>query len=86
MGKGEDKYQRDRRKATLAELARKAARRARVTDVEVNKKSAEKSAALKSAHCTLFNLSSNANNLSNNSNNAIVSNHNDAGDTGQITT
>ena len=55
MGKGEDKHQRDRRRATHAELARKAEQR----EKEQNDKA---TAARKSAHLKLFNIGSNKNN------------------------
>ena len=50
MGKGADKSQRDRRKATAPELARKAALRTKADDGKAAKEKAANSAALKIAH------------------------------------
>ena len=54
MGKGEDKHQRSRRKATAAELARKAAHRYRANDDNAAKKRVANSAAIKDAHRNPF--------------------------------
>ncbi len=54
MGKGEDKDQRSRRKATAAELARKAAHRDRANDDNAAKKRVANSASIKDAHRNLF--------------------------------
>ena len=78
MGKGEDKHRRSRRKATAAELARKAAHRDRANDDNAAKKRVANSAAIKDAHRNLFKGSIIDNDA------MVISNDNEDGDSSLI--